>query len=320
MAGEKMEATVREADGVTVVDLTGFLDTGTVPAFEEVVRRFVAEGRLRVVVSFGGLHYTSSGGVGLLMGALSDLRSAKAEIRLVGMSPKVRKVFDLLGFNDIVRILDTEEDALRELRGGEVATEAPVTFPVRIACSGCQAEYNAPKVGMYRCRKCNEIFFVDSRAKVSLIRKGGSLPTSPVRRVELHVPADVNYLQHLRRFVTGAVAEEGFDEEKVNQIEMAFDEAITNVIEHAYNFDSTQTIDIVIQFDADKMTLTLLDRGKGFTPDTAPLPDLKQHIAQRKTGGLGRYLIQMLLDESRYGRTADGRNELVLVKYVKGKS
>ncbi len=150
-----------------------------------------------------------------------------------------------------------------------------------------------------------------------MIRKGGAAAVPPLKRLALTVPADVNYLQHLRRFVTGVAAEEGFDDDKVNQIEMAFDEAITNVIEHAYNFDSAQTITVELAVDSDKLVLTLRDRGRVFQPSQAPLPDLKRHIAERKTGGLGRFLIKTLMDDEEHRSSDEGGNELVLTKFFR---
>jgi anti-anti-sigma factor len=57
------------------------------------------------VIDFGGLDYIASAGLGVLNGQLAAVRKAGGDIRLCGMNAKVRKVFDVLGYSKIFKIL-----------------------------------------------------------------------------------------------------------------------------------------------------------------------------------------------------------------------
>ncbi len=99
---------------VSVVLLRGYLDAHTYPTFEGALQKLVDEGRFRIVVNFSELSYISSAGLGVFMGFIEQVREQKGDIKLCAMSPKVFKVFDLLGFPTIYEIYETEETAVKK--------------------------------------------------------------------------------------------------------------------------------------------------------------------------------------------------------------
>jgi serine/threonine-protein kinase RsbW len=100
---------------------------------------------------------------------------------------------------------------------------------------------------------------------------------------------------------------------------MALDEALANVVEHAYTYDCYQDVEIRVCLFPDKLEILITDQGRIFDGNKMPLPDLKEHIEQRKVGGLGRYLMNTLMDEVEYRRRR-GTNELLMVKYLSPRS
>ncbi|MCK5219138.1 ATP-binding protein, partial [bacterium] len=102
-------------------------------------------------------------------------------------------------------------------------------------------------------------------------------------------------------------------EEKITQIEMSLDEALANVIEHAYSFDAYQEIQVNLWIYAHHLEIVIKDYGRSFDSESIPLPNLKKHIEERRIGGLGRYLIQTLMDEVAY-RKGFHSNELRMIK------
>jgi serine/threonine-protein kinase RsbW len=135
----------------------------------------------------------------------------------------------------------------------------------------------------------------------------------------LSIPGKTENLEAIRGFVAGVARNAGFGEDDVNKIELAVDEACSNVIEHAYSPDETKDIGIAVAIDRLKMTVTVTDHGRSFHFDGVPLPDMKQYLAELRVGGLGIYLMKMLMDEVEY-RSESGRNEVRMSKYFKKKS
>ena len=97
---------------VTVFRLEGFLDAHTAPQFEEELQKKVAAGDHNIVVDGAALTYISSAGLGVFMSFIEEVREAGGDIRIGGLIPKVRQVFDILGFIEIFQILDTADAAV----------------------------------------------------------------------------------------------------------------------------------------------------------------------------------------------------------------
>lgn len=100
----------------------------------------------------------------------------------------------------------------------------------------------------------------------------------------------------------------------VEQFRVAVDEACTNVIKHAYRFDASKSIDIAVIVEPKRFTVRIRDEGVPFEPARYEEPNVESLIAKRRGGGLGVYLMRQLMDDVEY-RTADGTNEVHLIKY-----
>jgi serine/threonine-protein kinase RsbW len=152
-------------------------------------------------------------------------------------------------------------------------------------------------------------------------RGSGGGPEEMRKEYTLKVPGRSDNLETIRTFVAGVARKVGFGEEDVNKIELAVDEACSNVIEHAYARDERKDIDIDVRIDYQKLTVIVTDHGKSFHFDGVPMPDMKQYLAELRIGGLGIYLMKMLMDEVEY-RSEPGRNEVHMAKYFvkKGRS
>lgn len=98
---------------VTVLSLEGYLDAHTAPEFERVVQAAIDAGRVRLVIDGEQLKYISSAGLGVFMSFIEDVRDRGGDIKIGGLVPKVRQVFDILGFQAIYDILDTRAAAVR---------------------------------------------------------------------------------------------------------------------------------------------------------------------------------------------------------------
>ncbi|OQY28674.1 MAG: hypothetical protein B6244_06415 [Candidatus Cloacimonetes bacterium 4572_55] len=134
----------------------------------------------------------------------------------------------------------------------------------------------------------------------------------------IKVPSGSAYLELIRSFISLLMKKAGFSESKVDQIELAVDEACSNVVKYAYDIekDKDRKIEIRVEVDRKKATITVRDHGKGFDPDTIYHPNMEEYLAKYKSGGLGIYIMQSLMDEISYD-VNPGRNTAVkMVKYL----
>jgi anti-sigma B factor antagonist len=105
---------LREADGVNVIELKGYLDAHTAPKLEEAFSGLLGSRQFRIVVNCKDLSYISSAGLGVFMAYIEDVRKNAGDIKLTNMSPKVYNVFDLLGFPLLYEIFKDEREAVKK--------------------------------------------------------------------------------------------------------------------------------------------------------------------------------------------------------------
>ena len=95
-----------QQDGLSVIKLEGFVDAHTAPHFENAIQAEVDQDRLRIVVDCAKLSYISSAGLGVFMSFIEELRERGGDIKISGLTPKVKHTFDILGFQDIFEMPD----------------------------------------------------------------------------------------------------------------------------------------------------------------------------------------------------------------------
>ncbi len=138
-----------------------------------------------------------------------------------------------------------------------------------------------------------------------------------VKKEELRVPASLEHLLDLRKFIEKVGKRHRLPDKMVNAFKLAVDEASTNIIRHAYRDKSG---DILIRAIVRKtsVTVSLIDQGRFFDPGSVKNPDLKRYVAIGKRGGLGIFMIRKLVDNLEYFRTDEGNELRLTKKFEKG--
>ena len=136
------------------------------------------------------------------------------------------------------------------------------------------------------------------------------------RGSELRVKSKTENLSVIRDFVSANALNAGIPMTKVEDIMLAVDEACTNIIKHAYKLSPEGEIKISIDYNKEKFTITIIDYGKSFQPETVPLPDLQKYYREHKVGGLGIYLMKSLMDDVKYTSVPGKYNQVLLSKNI----
>lgn len=111
------EITSQELPGKDVlVSIKGFLNTGTYNDLGEMIYKHFGQNQYHLIIDLSQVNYVSSAGVMILIGAVSVARENKGKIVLLNPQPKVKELFDLIGFLPMLTIADNKETALRLLR------------------------------------------------------------------------------------------------------------------------------------------------------------------------------------------------------------
>jgi anti-sigma B factor antagonist len=86
---------------LAIISLEGAVDAHTAPQFESAVQAAIDNGKSRIIVDCEKLTYISSAGLGVFMSFVEEVREAGGDIKICGLTPKVKQPFEILGFDDL---------------------------------------------------------------------------------------------------------------------------------------------------------------------------------------------------------------------------
>jgi len=93
--------------GVLVLTPRGRLDNDNAAEFELAAQELIAAGERHIVVDLSGLNYTSNAGLRVLGKIGKALKTPTTSLRLCGLTPTLRQVFDAAG---ITLVFDVRDD------------------------------------------------------------------------------------------------------------------------------------------------------------------------------------------------------------------
>ncbi|OGO59815.1 MAG: hypothetical protein A2Z36_03760 [Chloroflexi bacterium RBG_19FT_COMBO_48_23] len=118
-------------------------------------------------------------------------------------------------------------------------------------------------------------------------------------------------------FISSSMSQLGV-ETGVFEVQTAVDEACTNIINYAYSGEGG-IITVTCELQGNDFVATIRDKGKPFDPSSVPPPDLEADLDKRKIGGLGIYMMRIMMDDVSYSFDAEEGNTLVMRKMLIGK-
>jgi anti-anti-sigma factor len=113
--GGLMEIHTRKDKSGTIVSVKGRMDAVTAPEFEKTLSDLISKGEITFLLNFGDLEYISSAGLRSILATAKKLKQTQGKIVLAGLKGPVEEVFKISGFNSIFKIVDSEENALKEI-------------------------------------------------------------------------------------------------------------------------------------------------------------------------------------------------------------
>jgi anti-sigma B factor antagonist len=108
-----MDIKCRESgSGVLVVDVSGDLDARSAGDLKLAMNEKIEGGSVWVLVNLSEVPYMDSAGLGVLVSGLKNTNRQNGDLRLWGLQPDVRNIFELTRLNKVFQIFEDEEAAL----------------------------------------------------------------------------------------------------------------------------------------------------------------------------------------------------------------
>ena len=117
MTMRELEVSVRDRDGIAVIDLTGDVNSSAEAALDAAYDEAVARGATEIALNFNDVDYINSTGIALIVGLLARARKTGIGVRAFGLSEHYRSIFEITRLADFLAINPDEDSAVRGAEG-----------------------------------------------------------------------------------------------------------------------------------------------------------------------------------------------------------
>jgi anti-anti-sigma factor len=109
-----MKITENVQNNVSQVFLDGRFDANTCKAVEQFIRERIKKGTYQFVLNMEKVPFTASAGLRVILVIAKELRKEfQGDLCIVSPQPNVKKVFEISGINNVLRIFDDMETATK---------------------------------------------------------------------------------------------------------------------------------------------------------------------------------------------------------------
>jgi anti-sigma B factor antagonist len=99
-----MELSEKIIQNVGVLTVSGQIDASSAPEMEKALHSLVEAQHGKVVVDLAKVDYVSSAGLRVLLAGIKQARGLGGDLRVAGLQPQVKEVFDIAGFTPLFKI------------------------------------------------------------------------------------------------------------------------------------------------------------------------------------------------------------------------
>ena len=111
---KQLRYVVERRDGVTVIRLSGHLDSRQLARFERLVRERIERGERHVVLDLSTLMFISSPALRFLLLATKRVSREQGTFLLCGLPPQIISLMKTTGFDRVLQIRTTRGEAIQE--------------------------------------------------------------------------------------------------------------------------------------------------------------------------------------------------------------
>ncbi|WP_042352491.1 anti-sigma factor antagonist [Bacillus massiliigorillae] len=86
------------------VFIKGEIDAYTAPELKETLEQVAGRQQVSILVDLSDVSYMDSTGLGLFVGIFKQVRANNGKFKLVGLSARLKRLFDITGLTEIIDI------------------------------------------------------------------------------------------------------------------------------------------------------------------------------------------------------------------------
>lgn len=99
-------------DGIHFIAVNGEIDAGSSIHLDNALKQAMENGEKKIVANLQGLDYISSAGLGVFISHIDEFKLQNIQMVIYGINDTVKQVFDILGLEKLLTIVESEEEAI----------------------------------------------------------------------------------------------------------------------------------------------------------------------------------------------------------------
>lgn len=105
----------RQEESITTLAINGDVDASSSIELDESLKAAIGNSQGKILIDGTHLNYISSAGLGVFMSYIEDLKTRNINLVIFGLNEKVHNVFEILGLDQLLQIVETKKEALSVL-------------------------------------------------------------------------------------------------------------------------------------------------------------------------------------------------------------
>ena len=102
----------RIKEGVVVINMDGRLNAVSAGDLKDRIKSLIGESMIHIVLVLQGVTFIDSSGLSVIVSALKGVREKNGSLKLVGVNPNAKKVFELTRLDRIFEFYDNVNQAI----------------------------------------------------------------------------------------------------------------------------------------------------------------------------------------------------------------
>lgn len=110
-----LKITLKEINDIVIIGLNGTLDTNTSPEAEVEINKSLEKGATKMAIDLENTRYVSSAGLRIFLATAKKMMARSGKMILCHPNEIVKDILHVSGFNTIIDVKPTVEQALKEI-------------------------------------------------------------------------------------------------------------------------------------------------------------------------------------------------------------
>lgn len=119
MLEDELTVSIRQREGVAIVDLMGDVTTFAEEKINNAYREVTTQNPRYVLLNFRQNDYINSAGIAILIGIVTEVNRNNQKLAFSGLSQHFQKIFRMVGLAQYAEIYQNEDEAIQHLTQSE---------------------------------------------------------------------------------------------------------------------------------------------------------------------------------------------------------